>query len=92
MTTAKEAGARGGTIIHARGSAQKDAEHFRQHILSAKYQEIETAVFLHFEHNPLCSPQRSKLHQGHTSGRSIDHYRFYEYHNYVQLKIFREFD
>ena len=28
MSTAKEAGARGGTIIHARGSAQKDAEHF----------------------------------------------------------------
>lgn len=28
METAKSAGARGGTIIHARGSAQKDAEHF----------------------------------------------------------------
>lgn len=28
METAKEVGARGGTIIHARGSAQKDAEHF----------------------------------------------------------------
>lgn len=28
MATAKEVGARGGTIIHARGSAQKDAEHF----------------------------------------------------------------
>lgn len=28
METAKNAGARGGTIIHARGSAQKDAEHF----------------------------------------------------------------
>ncbi len=28
MNTAKLAGARGGTIIHARGSAQKDAEHF----------------------------------------------------------------
>lgn len=28
MNTAKNAGARGGTIIHARGSAQKDAEHF----------------------------------------------------------------
>lgn len=28
MATAKESGARGGTIIHARGSAQKDAEHF----------------------------------------------------------------
>lgn len=28
MVTAKQAGARGGTIIHARGSAQKDAEHF----------------------------------------------------------------
>ena len=28
MSTAKEAGAQGGTIIHARGSAQKDAEHF----------------------------------------------------------------
>lgn len=28
MSTAKEAGARGGTIIHARGSAQKDARTF----------------------------------------------------------------
>lgn len=28
MATAKSVGARGGTIIHARGSAQKDAEHF----------------------------------------------------------------
>ena len=28
METAKVAGARGGTIIHARGSAQKDAEQF----------------------------------------------------------------
>jgi putative nitrogen regulatory protein P-II len=28
MNTAKLAGARGGTIIHARGSAQKDSEHF----------------------------------------------------------------
>ncbi len=28
METAKLAGARGGTIIHARGSAQKDSEHF----------------------------------------------------------------
>lgn len=28
MVTAKSAGARGGTIIHARGSAEKDVEHF----------------------------------------------------------------
>ncbi len=28
METAKTVGARGGTIINARGSAQKDAEHF----------------------------------------------------------------
>lgn len=28
METAKSVGARGGTIVHARGSAQKDAEHF----------------------------------------------------------------
>ncbi|MCM1513608.1 MAG: hypothetical protein NC090_01295 [Anaeroplasma bactoclasticum] len=28
MRTAKDAGAKGGTIIHARGSAQKDSEHF----------------------------------------------------------------